>query len=54
MNQAKTNNTKFLIVQVIPKTSKEDEIKTELYETEQLIATFGGRVIKKMVQRLRK
>lgn len=52
MNRTKTNNTKFLIVQVIPKTSKEDEIATELYETEQLISTFGGRVIKKMVQRL--
>lgn len=48
---SKNKKLKFLIIQVIPKQSKPSDIETDLSETEQLIATFGGIVIKKMVQR---
>jgi len=43
---------KFLIVQVIPKTTKQEKITTELAETKQLIDTFGGTVVSEIIQRL--
>lgn len=48
----KINLPRFVVVQVIPKISKPIDIETELYETEQLITTFGGTVVQKIVQRL--
>lgn len=51
MSQIKQENTiRFLIIQVIPKQSNLDEVEKELLETEQLISTFGGIVVTKMVQ----
>ncbi len=41
---------RFLIIQVIPKQSNPDEVENELLETERLIDTFGGTVVKKMLQ----
>ncbi len=51
MNKKKKSLTRFLLVQIIPKTSKPDEIETQLQETEQLVNTFGGEVIETMIQR---
>lgn len=48
----KIKKPQFLIVQVIPKRSKKTDLKIELQETEQLIITFGGTVVTKMIQRL--
>ena len=53
MNQSKKDHQpRFLVIQVIPKQSKESDIETDLRETEQLIKTFGGTVIKEMIQRM--
>lgn len=41
---------RFLIIQVIPRQSNPDEVETKLQETEQLIDTFGGTIVKKMLQ----
>ncbi|MBP7700561.1 GTPase HflX [Candidatus Woesebacteria bacterium] len=51
MNQGKQkSNSRFLIIQVVPKQSDINEIEKDQLETEQLISTFGGVVIKKMIQ----
>jgi GTPase len=47
----KDNKLRFLIIQVIPKRFDKNQLDTDLLETRQLIATFGGRVIKEMIQR---
>jgi GTPase len=53
MNQTKKKETtRFLILQVIPKQSNLDQVETELLETEQLVSTFGGVVVRKMIQRM--
>ena len=48
----KSTLPKFITVQVIPKHLKESAIQTDLEETQQLITTFGGTVVEKVVQRL--
>lgn len=48
----KQGRLRFLIVQVIPKQTKKNEIETDLKETEQLINTYGGVVVNTMIQRL--
>lgn len=52
MGLSKTGKSRFLIVQVISKRSKPEEIETELHETEELINTFGGELVDTMIQRL--
>lgn len=52
MNQGEQKSkTRFLIIQVVPKQANQIVIENDLLETEQLISTFGGVVIKKMIQR---
>lgn len=43
---------RFLVVQVLPKNLQANDAQKELEETEQLIKTFGGQVVKRMIQRL--
>ncbi|MDH5533340.1 MAG: GTPase HflX [Candidatus Pacebacteria bacterium] len=48
----KITQPKFLIIQVIPKKSKKIDLEIELRETQQLIDTYGGRVVTRMIQNL--
>lgn len=52
MGLSKTGKPRFLVVQVISKRSKPEEIDAELHETEELITTFGGERIETIIQRL--
>lgn len=42
---------RFAIIQVISKRQSPKDIQTDLHETEQLVTTFGGKVVSKTIQR---
>lgn len=47
----KLNQPRFLILQVIPKISKRSDVAKDIEETKQLITTFGGEIVKTVIQR---
>jgi GTP-binding protein HflX len=47
----KKRKPRFLVLQVISKRSKKEGVATELSELRQLIHTFGGTVVKEIIQR---